>query len=283
MSNILENKNSLNLNSSPLGKNTAYISTYAPDLLFPIPRETKRAEIGIYQELPFFGYDTWNAYEVSWLSENGKPNVAIIQFDIAADSKNIIESKSFKLYLNSFNNTKLKSKDALLDILAKDLKSAVQGEINIKLFQLKDFNKAELTNFEGHYIDDLEGDFEFSNTDPNCLIINTNKIIHEKLCSDLLKSNCLVTGQPDWGSISIEYRGPEINKLSLLKYIVSYRNHNEFHEQCVERIFKDLLEYCKPTELTVEARYTRRGGLDINPIRSTNKISPASNLRMPRQ
>ncbi len=145
MSNILENKNSLNLNSSPLGKNTAYISTYAPDLLFPIPRETKRAEIGIYQELPFFGYDTWNAYEVSWLSENGKPNVAIIQFDIAADSKNIIESKSFKLYLNSFNNTKLESKDTLLDILEKDLKSAVQGEINIKFFQL---NPSSAVNFQ---------------------------------------------------------------------------------------------------------------------------------------
>lgn len=277
----LEDKN--NLNFSPLGKKTKYVSTYAPDLLFPIPREIKRREIGIYNELPFFGFDTWNAYEVSWLSENGKPNVAIIQFDIAADSKNIIESKSFKLYLNSFNNTKLKSKEKLLEILEKDLKTAVQGDIKIKFYQLKDFKDVELKNFDGEYIDDFDGDFEINNTDSSYLMVNSTNIVSEKLCSDLLKSNCLVTGQPDWGSISIEYKGPQIDKLSLLKYIVSYRNHNEFHEQCVERIFKDLLEHCKPVELTVEARYTRRGGLDINPIRSTNKILTATNLRMPRQ
>ena len=274
-----------NISGAPLGKSSAYITQYTASLLFPIPRKRKRDEIGLSDTLPFYGFDTWNAYEVSWLDLKGKPIVAIIQFDISCSSVNIIESKSFKLYLNSFNNTKFDSIDDVQQILERDITHAVEGEVDIKLFKLADFFGQAIENFAGasELLDDYELDFDTYEINPSYLSSNSSEIVNESLASHLLKSNCLVTGQPDWGSIHIQYTGPKIDKEGLLRYIVSFRNHNEFHEQCVERIFMDIMTNCKPETLTVEARYTRRGGLDINPVRSTGKIMPAKNIRMPRQ
>lgn len=277
------NMNQNEVNLSPLGKKSTYVSDYSPQLLFPIPRLGKRNEIAVPDKLPFYGYDTWNAYEVSWLNKKGKPQNAIIQFDINAHSLNIVESKSFKLYLNSFNNTRLDSMNELKALLQQDIQQAAQGEVLITVKSLDDFLNQKIETFSGANLDNEEIEsFEF-HLAPESLICDPKQSTHEILYSHLLKSNCLVTGQPDWGSIQIEYHGPKIDRQSLLKYLVSYRNHNEFHEQCVERIFMDIQRYCQPAELTVRARYTRRGGLDINPTRSSKPISPDNNIRMARQ
>ncbi len=271
------------LNQSFLGKKVSYIDQYDPALLFPIPREQKRAEIGIHGGLPFYGYDTWNAFELSWLNAKGKPVVALARFDIACDSQNLIESKSFKLYLNSFNNTKFESTNQVQTLLQRDLTEAAQGEVSVEIYSVDDINSIPIKNFDAQCIDDQDVEINAYTVEPAFLCANENKITYEKIYSNLLKSNCLVTGQPDWGSVMIEYSGSKINHEGLLKYIISFRNHNEFHEQCVERIFMDVLMHCKPQKLTVHARYTRRGGLDINPIRSTEEINPAENSRMVRQ
>ena len=269
--------------ASPLGKNSDYITQYSAELLFPIPRKGKRDEIGVPARLPFKGFDTWNAYEVSWLNPKGKPIVAVIQCDISCTSINIIESKSFKLYLNSFNNTSFSSTNDVKRIIEKDLSLAIEGEVVVTLFKLKDLVNQKIEMLNGETLDDEDVTCDVYTINPHYLLSDPAEIVSESLCSDLLKSNCLVTGQPDWGSVRIEYYGPKMDRDGLLKYIVSFRNHNEFHEQCVERIFMDVMNHCKPEKLTVEARYTRRGGLDINPIRSTENIMPATNMRMARQ
>lgn len=279
---ILQNK-STSVTDSPLGKKSLYISSYAPDLLFPIPRKSKRDEIGVPEQLPFHGFDTWNAYEVSWLNPKGKPVVVVVRFDIDSTSKNIVESKSFKLYLNSFNNTKFDSIQDVQNILEKDIKQAADGDVLIEIMQLNELVGQPIEKFSGECLDDYDIVCDTCIINSDFLNSDMHEIVEESLCSDLLKSNCLVTGQPDWGSVKIHYKGSKIDKEGLLKYIVSFRDHNEFHEQCVERIFMDIMTQCKPVSLTVEARYTRRGGLDINPIRSTEKISPSQNIRMARQ
>lgn len=268
---------------APLGKASSYISQYTPSLLFPIPRARKREEIGVPTPLPFYGFDTWNAYEVSWLNPKGKPVVAIAQVDIACSSKNIIESKSFKLYLNSFNGTKFDSEVDVKSILERDIRMAVEGDVLIQLINPNALVGQCIAGFVGECIDAYDVACDTYTVNPKYLFSDPLEIVDECIFSNLLKSNCLVTGQPDWGSVYIHYRGYKINKLGLLQYIVSFRDHNEFHEQCVERIFMDISERCNPEQLTVEARYTRRGGLDINPIRSTENSRPASNIRMPRQ
>ena len=268
---------------SPLGKKSSYISQYNPGLLFPIPRQIKRDEIGIKEPLPFNGFDTWNAYEVSWLNLKGKPIVAIVQFDISCLSKNIIESKSFKLYLNSFNNTKFDSVQDVKKVLEHDIQEVASGKISVRIFKLDDVLGQKIEAFDGQCIDDYDATCDTYTINKKYLSTEFMNIVDETIYSNLLKSNCLVTGQPDWGSVQIKYKGPAINRIGLLQYIVSFRDHNEFHEQCVERIFMDIMDCCKPEILTVEARYTRRGGLDINPIRSTEDISPATNIRMARQ
>lgn len=268
---------------SPLGKTSSYISEYTAELLFPIPRKMKRDEIGVSEPLPFNGFDTWNAYEVSWLNSKGKPIVVIVQFDIACTSKNIVESKSFKLYLNSLNNTKFDSIQEVKVILERDIQEVVAGKIGVKIFKLDDLCGQRIERFAGTCIDDYDAVCDKYTIHPDYLSSDSKNFVEESLFSDLLKSNCLVTGQPDWGSIQIKYKGPKIDRLGLLQYIVSFRDHNEFHEQCVERIFMDIKDRCKPEMLTVEARYTRRGGLDINPIRSTENILPGTNIRMARQ
>lgn len=280
---LLTDNHCIEANLSPLGKKITYISTYDPTLLFPIPRQGKRQEIGIGTNLPFHGFDTWNAYEISWLNEKGKPHNAIATFDICCNSTNIVESKSFKLYLNSFNNTKLNSITQLKEMLLKDISKTVDGEVVICVFELDDLLNTKIETFEGRCIDFLDVECTSSTIDANLLQCEANVIVEEKLYSNLLKSNCLVTGQPDWGSIQISYSGSKIDEEGLLKYLVSFRNHNEFHEQCVERIFVDIQNKCNPLKLTVTARYTRRGGLDINPVRSSEIIKPDNNIRMARQ
>lgn len=271
------------LTSSPLGKKVSYIDQYDNTLLFPIERTEKRSEIGIHGKLPFYGFDTWNAFELSWLNKNGKPVVSLAKFDIPVDSKNLIESKSFKLYLNSFNNTVFESHDEVKKVLKEDLDKATESNIQIQLIDVDDLSKIILNNFEGINIDDQDIKIDKYIVDVSYLSSDKNTVVTESLYSNLLKSNCLVTGQPDWGSVFISYTGPKIDHEGLLRYLISFRNHNEFHEQCVERIYIDLMRQCGLEKLTVHARYTRRGGLDINPIRSSEKINPALNIRNSRQ
>ncbi|MGB9992238.1 NADPH-dependent 7-cyano-7-deazaguanine reductase QueF [Pseudoduganella rhizocola] len=270
---------------SPLGKTSAYRTDYAPELLFPIPRQAKRDELGLQGTLPFFGVDVWNAYEISWLNMRGKPQVAVARITVPADSPNIIESKSFKLYLNSFNQTRLGGPDALRTLLQQDLSAAAGANVHVALTMQEDFGKLEMGELEGLLLDRLDIDVDNYAPQPDILKANFEELpVEETLVSHLLKSNCLVTGQPDWGSVQITYAGPQIDQESLLKYLIGFREHNEFHEQCVERIFTDILRQCKPQHLTVYARYTRRGGLDINPWRTNfSGAQRPSNLRNARQ
>jgi 7-cyano-7-deazaguanine reductase len=269
---------------SPLGKNSAYQTQYAPELLFPIPRQQKRDELGLTGTLPFFGVDIWNAYELSWLNMRGKPQVAIATFTVPADSPNIVESKSFKLYLNSFNQTRLANTDALLALLRDDLSTAFGAPVHAVLTLPDDFDKLDMGEQDGLLIDRLDIEVDNYRPSPELLTAKHGEApVEETLVSHLLKSNCLVTGQPDWGSVQIRYAGPQIDQEGLLRYLIGFREHNEFHEQCVERIFTDILRQCKPSKLAVYARYTRRGGLDINPWRANFSTGKPPNLRTARQ
>lgn len=271
---------------SPLGKDVTYITTYSPNLLYPIPRAGKRAEINIEEDkLPFYGSDIWNAYEISWLNKNGKPMVALGEFCFPCQSLNIIESKSFKLYLNSFNQSKVDSIDDIERIIRADLIKTAGKEVIVKIIPIEIAEKnVKIDGFSSQCIDSLDIVCDTYQPKPDFLkIIDNASAVRESFHTNLLKSNCLVTGQPDWGSLEIRYIGKKICREGLLKYIVSLRDHNEFHEQCVERIFKNIMEYCAPESLTVEARYTRRGGLDINPIRTTEYDFLYRNLRLCRQ
>lgn len=266
---------------APLGKNSTYASRYQRDLLFVVPRQSKREEIGITSDLPFQGFDIWNAFELSWLNAKGKPIVATAEFIIPCESPNLIESKSFKLYLNSFNNTLFDSPADVESILIRDLSEAAGAPVTVKLMPLSQAAKKTKLSFTGFSLDELDIVCDTYTIQPDYLLTE-NDMVTETLCSDLLKSNCLVTGQPDWGSLQITYTGKKIQHEGLLKYIVSFRNHDEFHEQCVERIFVDILKKCSPEKLFVYARYTRRGGLDINPCRA-NYAVPVENEQLARQ
>lgn len=271
---------------SPLGKVSAYKTEYDASLLFPIPRAPKRAEIGLPdgRAVPFFGVDIWNAYELSWLNPKGKPQVALASFIIPADTPNIVESKSFKLYLNSFNQTKLESPEALQQLLRQDLSEATGGAVQVRLTAEPDFARQQIGELDGLLLDRLDIETDIYEPAPQLLRADQEETpVEETLVSHLLKSNCLVTGQPDWGSVQIRYVGAPIDQEGLLKYLISFRNHNEFHEQCVERIFMDVLRQCKPVKLAVYARYTRRGGLDINPFRTNFNTPWPDNRRNARQ
>jgi 7-cyano-7-deazaguanine reductase len=272
---------------SPLGKATAYAVAYDPSLLFPIARKTKRDELQLRGTLPFFGVDIWNAYELSWLNMRGKPQVAVASIMVPADSPNIIESKSFKLYLNSLNQTRLTEPSALLELLRTDLSAGFGAPVQIDIVLPERFDKLHFGALEGLLLDRLDIELDDTQYHPNPAILRADSeqsIVEERLVSHLLKSNCLVTGQPDWGSVQIHYVGAPIDQERLLRYLIGFRMHNEFHEQCVERIFVDILHHCKPEKLMVYARYTRRGGLDINPWRSNfTSLSAPSNFRLARQ
>ncbi|MDP1574689.1 MAG: NADPH-dependent 7-cyano-7-deazaguanine reductase QueF [Coxiellaceae bacterium] len=270
----------MSISNAPLGKKSAYIDHYDASLLFPIPRKIKRDEIAISQPLPFYGFDLWNAYEISWLNPKGKPVVALAEIIFPANSDNLIESKSLKLYLNSFNQTHFENAASVKTTIEKDLSSAVNAIVLVNLFSVD--SPIEIGNLQGICLDDLDINVDTYSPTPS-LLSTENSFVTEILHSHLLKSNCLVTFQPDWGSIQIDYTGKKINHGNLLRYLISFRQHNEFHEQCVERIFMDILKQCQPTELTVFAQYTRRGGLDINPYRSTKKDMSAKKIRLSRQ
>ena len=276
---------------SQLGKPSAYVDQYDAGLLFPIPRATKRAEIGITGACPFFGADIWTAYELSWLNTRGKPQVALVHFTIPCESVHIIESKSFKLYLGSFNNTRFADASEVLARLRTDVNEAVwrgavvQSSVGVKMVAPEVFDREPIYELDGLSLDRLDVECTRYQPAPELLTVSQEDEtpVSEVLVSNLLKSNCLVTGQPDWGSVQISYTGPAIEQEGLLQYIVSFRNHNEFHEQCVERIFMDIWRRCKPQKLTVYARYTRRGGLDINPFRTSHPQALPANTRTARQ
>lgn len=271
------------LKQSPLGKTVEYHGNYQPSLLFSLPRSLKRADLGISGETPpFYGFDLWNAYEFSWLNENGKPISAIAQFLILCGSPQLIESKAFKLYLNSFHQTKFKSVEEVTSLLEHDLSECAQAPILLEVAPLHTIQGCELRRPSGICLDNLDIIVDQYTVDPSLLTIE-QAIVTESLYSDIFKANCLGTQQPDWGTIQIEYTGPQINHAQLLKYLISFRQHNEFGEHCVERIFMDIMQHCKPQALTVFAHFTRRGGLDINPCRSTNPEVPVDSTRFFRQ
>lgn len=272
---------------SPLGKTNVYITRYQPKLLYAIARAEKWQELGITADkLPFHGVDIWNGYELSWLNTKGKPIVAIAEFIIPADSPCIIESKSFKLYLNSFNQTIFPSKEAVKEALQQDLSLATKSHVIVTLNSLASMVEAGVHKTEGLCIDELDITIDQYDQPSIALLVAkpTPFICQETLYSQLLKSNCPVTGQPDWATVVINYQADKaIDHASLLRYIVSFRQHADFHEQCVERIFMDLNKLLAPTELTVYARYVRRGGLDINPYRSLTATKYFPNNRLARQ
>ncbi|MEP3351268.1 MAG: NADPH-dependent 7-cyano-7-deazaguanine reductase QueF [Marinomonas sp.] len=265
----------------PLGQQTEYVSEYDASLLYPIARVDKWQEMDIESErLPFYGEDVWNAYEVSWLNLKGKPVVALAEFRLPCSSPNIIESKSFKLYLNSLNQMRYDSVEEVQALLEKDLSEAAKANVTVIIRDLDSVSSLVVLTPD-YCIDEL--DVEVNEYHPNAdLLTAGEEVVEERLVSHLLKSNCPVTNQPDWGSVFIDYKGPKIEHESLLKYIVSFREHTDFHEQCVERIFIDIMRQCKPESLTVYARYVRRGGLDINPYRSSEPVV-LGNDRLTRQ
>ena len=272
------------LKNLTLGQQTHYVSHYEPSLLQGVPRKLNRDSLGITEQQPFnVGADLWTAYEISWLNSKGVPQVAIADVEIDAQSENLIESKSFKLYLNSFNQTKFEQWEQVQQTLQQDLAQCAKGKVAVRLHRLEHYTQQPITHFDGQLID--EQDIEIENYDFNAEILancTADNQVEERLVSHLLKSNCLITQQPDWGSVQIHYVGKQIDQEKLLRYLVSFRQHNEFHEQCVERIFCDLLKFVQPEKLTVYARYTRRGGLDINPFRSNFENVP-ENQRLARQ
>jgi len=265
-----------------LGKQVDYEFEYNPDLLQGVPRSLSRDTLNLAGSgLPFDGIDTWTGYELSWLNLKGKPNVAILECYVPITSKNLIESKSFKLYLNSFNQTKFASAEDVRQVLQADLSACAGEPVEVKLILPEQFSSFQ--EFNGILLDSLDVEIDQYSPNTQYLTVAKNETgIQETLVSHLLKSNCLITSQPDWASIQIRYEGKAIEHEGLLKYLISFRQHNEFHEQCVERIYNDIMQHCQPDKLTVCARYTRRGGLDINPFRS-NYEAPYANHRQARQ
>jgi len=274
------------LSKLTLGKVTSYCSQYTPELLQAVPRSLNRDSLGLTtNKLPFKGEDVWYGYELSWLNDKGKPVVAVAEFSFPCTSPNIVESKSFKLYLNSFNQTRFSSWQSVESALIKDLSATAGANAEVKIFPVNNCPALAISIDSALCIDELDIEVSHYQLAPEILKnINHDQadVVTEDLVCHLLKSNCLITNQPDWASVYIEYSGKKICHETLLKYLISFRQHNEFHEQCVERIFCDLKRFCQIDHLTVFARYTRRGGLDINPFRSTSKTK-APKLRTLRQ
>lgn len=276
----------LDLQHAPLGQTVGYPSQYDPALLFPIARAGARGELGLPADapLPFAGVDLWNAYEVSWLNARGKPEVALARCVVPAESPNLIESKSFKLYLNSYNQTRMADPDTVRARIAADLSAAAGAPVAVELILPAAYGELTLGEPEGECVDGLDVEIDQYEPSAELLAVDAARgVVRETLLSRLLKSNCPVTGQPDWATVQVSYEGPAIDRESLLRYVVGFRQHSGFHEQCVERMFLDILARCQPTSLSVYARYTRRGGLDINPWRGTADHLPPADLRTPQQ
>ena len=270
--------------SSTLGQSVAYPSSYDAALLFPIPRTEARAKLGLDDALPFVGVDLWNAFELSWLDPRGKPQVALAEFRVPATSPHLIESKSFKLYLNSFSQERVASTDALRATLISDLSAAAGAPVSVSLIAPTSPQAFPVSVLPGELIDSVAIAIEhYGPPAPELLKADAAEHVEETLVSHLFRSNCPVTGQPDWASLQVAYAGPRIDRAALLRYLVSFRTHSDFHEACVERIFLDLRARCAPLKLSVYARFTRRGGLDINPFRALPGASMPDNLRLSRQ
>ncbi len=273
------------LDQAPLGKVSENPQQYSPNLLFPISRADNRAKLGIKESLPFFGVDIWNAYELSWLNAKGKPQIALASFMVPANSPNIIESKSWKLYLNSLNNHRIESETALIQLLSKDLSQAAGATVNVQLHKPEKISQLGMKELEGKLLDRLDLEID-PHQGPQADLLKTHDalgIVEETLITHLLRSNCPVTGQPDWASVQIKYVGLTIDEESLLRYLIAFREHQEFHEHCVEKIYMDIKEKCRPSKLSVYARYTRRGGIDINPFRADFNAEWPDNTRHSRQ
>lgn len=273
------------LKDAPLGHHSEYVDTYAPGLLFPVARSEARDGLGLHasaEMLPFHGVDVWHAYEVSWLNARGKPMVAMAEFRVPCNSINIVESKSFKLYLNSFANTQFSSRKEVIETLEKDLSECAGGPVDAIVQTLDEAARSTLLQVSGTLVDQIDLELSQYNYDPELLMTEQGETRTEQLYSHLLRSRCPVTGQPDWATLVIRYKGVPISAASLLRYVVSLRNHEGFHEQIIERIFLDIMERCAPEDLTVYGRFTRRGGIDINPFRSNYETLPQS-LRTVRQ
>ncbi len=272
------------LQNLTLGQKTDYRSSYSPGLLQSVPRDLNRQELGIVEHQPFVGCDVWHAYEISWLNTKGKPVVALARCSVPFDTPNIIESKSFKLYLNSLNQSRFHSQQEVLQLLIKDLSATAAGAVSVELFAPDDINAFPVSKLPGACIDHLDVEIDEFDLNPSLLALETDsEKVEETLHSHLLKSNCLITNQPDWASVVVSYCGQKIDHAALLRYLISFRMHNEFHEQCIERIFMDIQAACMPEFLTVQALYTRRGGLDINPFRSSEKYGSVPFRRINRQ
>ncbi|MEN9886228.1 MAG: 7-cyano-7-deazaguanine reductase [Pseudomonadota bacterium] len=276
--------------SSPLGRASAYPDTYDPTQLYPIERAPKREEIGITGTPRFLGCDLWTAYELSWLNARGKPQVAMAHISVPCESTHLVESKSLKLYLNSFNNSRFADVQEVQQAIERDVSQAlwlgatVRSRASVHMVLPEHFDQQTIEELSGLSLDRLDIECDRYTPAPELLTATRNEQpVTETLTSQLLKSNCLVTGQPDWASIQISYSGPQIDQEGLLRYLISFRNHNEFHEQCVERIYMDIWHRCKPTHLTVYARYTRRGGLDISPYRTSHPGPVPRQIRSARQ
>lgn len=280
----MTNRYSDALTGLSLGQITAYADQYDASLLQQVPRSLGREDIGLNGDaLPFVGHDIWHGYELSWLNSKGKPMVALATFVVPFDSPNLIESKSFKLYLNSFNQSKFTDLGQVYRHLQQDLSVCAGKTVKVSLHNVNEIMAFQPTWIPGRCIDDL--DIEINQYQYDASLLKTQPdgdIVEEKLHSHLLKSNCLITSQPDWASVYIHYKGKALDHAALLRYLISFRSHNEFHEQCVERIFSDLWRYSQPTFLAVYARYTRRGGLDINPWRASEPCQPPA-IRLSRQ
>ncbi len=271
------------LESLELGKATRYATEYDPSLLQTVPRSLARDVIGVGTELPFTGVDIWFGYELSWLRPSGIPQVALMRCTVPCNTDSIVESKSFKLYLNSFNQSQFESMEVVSTIIKRDVGGLLQAPVVIDLFTVGELAIFSPSEFAGDCIDDLDVSTNTYTVNTDLLQSDGTSKVKETLHSHLLKSNCLVTNQPDWASVVIDYTGQKLDRSSLLTYLVSFRNHNEFHEQCVERIFVDLWTKFELTELSVQAFYTRRGGLDINPFRSSSDSAQPRMIRSNRQ
>ena len=279
--------NNQNIKYGELGESVPYDVGYNPERLFPISRRPQWQALGLDPDaLPFVGFDTWNHYEVSWLNAKGKPCVATASITYDCCSLNLIESKSLKLYFNSLNQTMFASVAVLEARIAEDLTACLESQVVVNIIPSQDWGVAEVRpRFDGTCVDDLDVVCSVYEVTPH-LLQTTDEMVEETLCSDLLRSNCPVTNQPDWGSVQVRYRGPRIIPERFLKYIVSFRKHQGFHEQCIEHIFIDIMKQCKPEHLTVYGRYTRRGGLDINPYRTSGPLLESAldlNINLMRQ
>ncbi len=254
--------------NNALGQHSNYADEYSPGLLVAITRAANRAAMGLGVDLPFQGIDIWNAWELTWLENKGRPTVATLQLRVPAESPNIIESKSLKLYLNSYAMSRFDTAEDVCSRITSDLSGCADAEVVVSLGPASSASSASIKSLPGDCIDDLDVECNVWDVDASLLQADQGNIVSAALHSNLLRSLCPVTSQPDFGSVLVNYEGPEIDSASLLRYIVSFRQHKDFHEACVERMFLDIKERCRPTRLAVYARFQRRGGIDINPFRA---------------